>query len=132
VSLANLAPGARTGTLKRAETITGLIVVQGQATAMGDPFDNGVGFPLLPQASIPLERRQLVTGNSAPHCPGQGLADPGFLCVYQTSAANVQTALIFADDFHQASATRFGFGLQVAAAAAGDVAFSATWAYTQA
>jgi hypothetical protein len=132
VSLADLAPGARTGTLKSGETITGFIVVNGVASAMGQGFDNGAGFPLLPQAAIPLDNRHLVTGTAGPNCPGQGQAGPGFLCVYQTSAANVQSALIFADDFHEASATRFGFGVQVGAAAAGGVAFSATWAYTQA
>jgi hypothetical protein len=131
VSLANLAPGARTGTLKRGETITGFIVLDGTAVASGDSVNNGVGFPLLPQAPIPLENRQLMISSSGPNCAGQGQAAPGFLCVYQTSANNVESAVIFADDFHEASSTRFGFGVHAVAAAAGGIALSATWAYTQ-
>jgi hypothetical protein len=132
ITSADLALGARTGTLKSGETITGFLIVQGTATGSGFGFVNGAGFQLLPQSAIPPENFQLITGASGPHCPGVGQADAGYLCVYQTYATNVSAAHVFAEDGHQLDATRTGFGVQAIAAAAGDVEFGGSWAYTQA
>jgi len=132
VTGAALAPGARTSTLKSGETIAGFIVTQGYAIGEGSSSDSGVGFQILPQHPIPFDNRILVSGASAPHCPGTGQAAAGYLCVYQAANGNTNNVIIISDTGGELPDTRLGFGIQTSAAATGNVIFEATWAYTQA
>jgi len=117
------------------ETVSG---VWGASVTAYDPSDEYRAFATFPvplEIDLPEGNQIYVSGPSAPNCPGQGMADPGFLCVYQGFIENAETpdsGRIFdpstADGFDGAS--RFGFGIFLEAESFGLSGVSGTFSVT--
>jgi hypothetical protein len=120
----------RTGTLRSGETITGQLMIEGRASGVNQPFGSFGSFQLTPASAIPETNQHIVTGSTGPNCPGQGQADPGHLCVYQTASTNNGGATLFDETGHTGAVLR-GFGLDVLSVGVGQVFYSATWAYRE-
>ncbi len=134
---ADLAPGAippstpRTGRLLSGETITGFMSIESYATGGSEFFGAFGSFQILPQNPIPESHRVMVTGSSAPNCPGVGKAAPGYLCVYRTQEENAKEPNLYPEAGLKSEAATYGFLLQVESMTAGTVLYGADWAYTE-
>lgn len=69
--------------LQPGESESGVFGVGGPANAANEAFITGVTFPIpLPHALDSSHVVAVDVAMTATHCPGQGQADPGYLCVY--------------------------------------------------
>jgi hypothetical protein len=137
LTAADLAPGTipspipRTARLQSGETITGFVAIENAAAGGSDFFGAAAAFPILPQISIPEKLRIMVTGSSAPNCPGKGQAAPGYLCVYQVQTQDAKEPNIYPEAGLKSEAATYGFLLQVESETSGTVLYGADWAYTE-
>ena len=83
------APGPYPTVLPSGQTETG--AWGGGYTVDGaNPYRTSGTFAIPLAAPIPVGHAIYVAGASAPHCPGLGQAEQGFLCVYQGFAENAE------------------------------------------
>jgi len=133
----DLAPGTiptptrRTARLQSGETITGFMAIDVHATGGTEFFGTAGGFEFLPKTPIPMSNRIMVTGGSAPDCPGIGQAEPGYLCAYETSEENAKEPRLYPETGLQTNPATYGIQLQVESVTEGTVLFNAVWAYTE-
>jgi hypothetical protein len=73
----------------------------------------------------------IVTGSSAPNCPGKGQAASGYLCVYQVQRENAAEPNIYPEAGLKYEAATYGFLLQVKSETENPVLYGADWAYTE-
>lgn len=93
--------------------------------AAGGYPNAGAGARAFPQYPVPLgfaidgTHAIYVSGATATHCPGAGQADPGYLCVYQTTIQSGNTpnsSTIFNPDAGGSSgAGKYGFSIFLSA-----------------
>lgn len=73
----------------------------------------------VPLAKAPDHNHTIyVSGSSAPHCPGAGHADRGYLCLYQGTLVNAyppDNSEVFNPEVNKNGPGRFGFGIYLAA-----------------
>jgi hypothetical protein len=122
-------------TLPSGKTLRGDWMVGDRAAAVGAASENAVTFQI-PLAADPQGRVRDVGDPSIDICPGsvsQPAAAPGWACVYVGAKNNV-SFISLCDSINGGcgplSANRFGFGIQVQAAAIGSFVASGTWAVT--
>jgi hypothetical protein len=125
-ALTPLAPG---------ETVSGVWGASVTASAGGQVYRAFASFPIPLEVDIPEGNQIYVAGESAPNCPGQGQAAPGFLCVYQGFTQNAETPVDFnifdpSAEFGPAGSSRYGFGIYLQSDVAGLSAVSGTFAVT--
>jgi hypothetical protein len=127
------ATGYQRSTLPSGQTEHGVFSAFGQGAAAGGYFSNSVTFPVPLTADLPQANVVFVPSGtlSATHCPGAGQADPGYLCVYEAASSNrTGAANIFNPITALNGASKFGFGLFFAFAAAGGAFSYGEWAVT--
>ena len=112
------------------KTIQGNYAVGGSSS--NDAWsDISFGFQL---ASAPEEHYIVEGGTPPPECPGTAVtpkATPGHLCVYEDTGSNVLNLVIFTGTTGATNqASRWGAGLWLRPAAAGDYFSYGTWAVT--
>ncbi|HEV7734517.1 MAG TPA: hypothetical protein VGR62_20255 [Candidatus Binatia bacterium] len=121
--------------LQPGETITGVWGASYTAQASGESYRAFASFPIPLEADIPDGKQIYVLDDVAPHCPGLGQADPGYLCVYQGYEENSEPP--GDDDIFDPSsylgnngASRFGFGIYLSPKFSGRSAVSGTYSVT--
>lgn len=117
------------------ETVSGVWGASITAEFGGENYRAFVSFPIPLEADLPDGNQIYVAGESAPHCPGQGQAEAGYLCVYQGFIQNAETpesGNIFDPSTFEGldGASRFGFGIFLEADEADLSAVSGTFSVT--
>jgi hypothetical protein len=103
------------------------------ATASGQLFAVVTTFPIPLSAELGLANTIVVSGASAPHCPGVGHAESGYLCMYVTGF--IQNAKVL-DAYNAESpggpggAGVSGFGITIESTGLGTVFASGNFAVT--
>jgi hypothetical protein len=125
-ALTALAPG---------ETVSGVWGASVTAQSGGDSYRAFATFPVPLETDIPEGNQIYVAGESAPHCPGRGQADAGYLCVYQGYTENADTpndGNIFDPSTFEGppGSSRFGFGIYLESEFSGLSAVSGTFSVT--
>jgi hypothetical protein len=111
--------------LRPGETVSGVWGASVTVQTSNEGYRALATFPVPLAADIPDENQTIyVAGASAPNCPGQGQAAPGFLCVYQAYVENAKTPgqlNIFNPSRLEglSGASRFGFGVYLEATGPG-------------
>jgi len=124
--------------LQSGESESGVFAVGGPESSAGDIHISPVSFAIPLSHSVDANHVVAVGGASAAHCPAQGQADPGYLCVYSGGHSAELNALI-SDDIRDpaqvpnSGADKHGFFLKATANAATNFAgVAGTWTYTEA
>ena len=130
-------PGPLLTTLPSGKTETGVWSGGFTAATAGDSYQAGGSFPIPLAGALAAGKAIYVSGTSSTHCSGLGQADPGYLCVYQGYAENIN-APISSNVFNaeeigaaDASAGARGFAILLSAHSAGLTRVSGSFAVTQ-
>lgn len=86
--------------LASGESVSGVFSAGG-ANSSGAGGYLGVGINYPRPLAAPLPDSNIVdvqSGTSAPHCPGIGQADPGYLCLYDTISSGVDPAYMYSTE----------------------------------
>lgn len=121
--------------LPSGQTLRGVFAVRGSVASAGQDMQGAITFAF-PLATAPTTH-YIAAGVTPPaECPGNAStpeAAPGHLCVYESAVAINGTGRVFDPSTSAAPnnvASRFGVGVAVTAAAAGDMRVRGTWAVT--
>jgi hypothetical protein len=120
-------------TLPSGATETGVWGGGSTAPASGDLYAFTTSFPVPLAAELGLANTIVVSGASAPGCPGVGQADPGYLCLYETGFfdhAEVVAPYNAESGGGAGGAGARGFGLTIKSTAAGTIFASGSFAVT--
>jgi hypothetical protein len=120
------------GTLPSGQSESGDFGLRTANSNTGTTMDQSVSFPIALAARIPGDKVVYTNNPSATHCPGPGKADPGYLCIYESSSAGLSaTADVqsFEDQLALLGSGRFGFDLQWSVMTANAFAVG-TWTVT--
>jgi hypothetical protein len=121
--------------LQAGESQSGVFAVGGPSTAAGQTHVAAVTFPIPLTHSLDGGHVVAVDGvASVAHCPGQGQADPGFLCLYVDARA--QMLPTESDDIRNPAqpsqgADKRGFVILGESTNAGGGLIAGTWTYTE-
>lgn len=122
--------------LPSGKTLTGLIAIGFHADAAGEVWRPSTSFAIPLKNPIAFPKNIYVPGSSAPHCPGLGKADPGYLCLYQqrlVGALNQPTSVNIGnvdDPIGGSGVGRHGFNIYLTSSGAGNADFSGVYAVT--
>ena len=119
--------------LHSGETVTGGFDLDSQNPAPGGDFREWIAFPVPSASPVPAANVH-VDGSGTEPCTGSPdapTAPPGHVCVYTVSTSNTNAAAdLVAFPMGHDVADRHGFIITYNNAAAGDVFWWGTWAYT--
>jgi hypothetical protein len=121
--------------LQSGETESGDWGVGKQSAAAAEGFRAVANFPIPLAAGLDGVHTIYVSGASATHCPGQGQAESGYLCVYQgfISAANTpNSGNIFNPEIAggPGGTGKYGFSIFLSSSAAGTSTVSGVYSVT--
>jgi hypothetical protein len=123
--------------LQAGESESGVFAVGGPSSGAGDAHIAAVTFPIPLSHSLDAAHVIAVDGApSATHCPGQGHADPGFLCVYVNYRGTTMNSLssgFIGNPGQPPSSGADKWGFDISASAKNATSFDAivgTWTYT--
>lgn len=119
-------------TLPSGQTESGDWGFGGNATAGGQAFYSAYTFRFPLAAALEGDHVVYVSGASATHCSGQGSADPGYLCVYQSSSGNASSSSVAISNTEAGGngADKNGFVLIALSSASGQWMLQGTYSVT--
>lgn len=119
-------------TLQSGQSESGVFGMGGPAASSNEFYTDGVTFPIPLAHALDASHVVPVAQGTAPqpHCPGQGQADPGYLCVYSEVSIfmDIQSNGISLPDQQMIGAAPTGFVLfGQTTAVSGAASISGTW-----